>query len=311
MHVINTLAPVFAVIALGAILRRTGFFSADFVTGLNRLTYWFAIPCLLFYKIAATTYNFQIAGRIFIVVITGMAIALITAYVLAFFMKLKSHSVGAFAQGAYRGNLVYIGLPVIIYSFANSAESNSAGMETIAILVLSLIVPIYNIAAVVILLAGQHKINRRLPARVIRQIITNPLLLACVAGLLYSLIFPKLPITLERTFSTVGQIALPMALLCIGATLIESKIKDSCLAAFTSSIIKIALCPLAGFFVANLMGLGTGETRIALIMLACPTAITSYVMADQMGGDGDLAAAIVVVSSILSIISFSVVVAFF
>ena len=66
MHIINTLLPVFLIIALGALLRKTKFVSAEFVAGLNRLVYWVALPCLLFYKLATASYDYQVAGKTFL-----------------------------------------------------------------------------------------------------------------------------------------------------------------------------------------------------------------------------------------------------
>lgn len=311
MHVFNTLLPVFLIIALGAGLGKMHFLSAEFVERLNRLIYWIALPCLLFYKIADASYDYNIAGKTFLVVLTGMAACITIGYIAAFFLRVPGPAVGTFVQGAYRGNLVYIGLSVIIYSFANSAGFNLAEMETLAVLVLALIVPVYNTAAVVVLLGSQHKIDRYVFFKIIRQIMTNPLFLSCVAGIIYSGFFPRLPMVVSRSCSAVGRIALPLALLGIGATLIGKRGTAPVTFVLTASIIKIAIAPLAGLLAARLFGLGIGETRIALLFLASPTAIVSYVMADQIGGDRELSAAIVVISCLLSILSLSVVVALF
>ncbi|MBA7638049.1 hypothetical protein ES703_45698 [subsurface metagenome] len=311
MHIINTLLPVFLIIALGALLRKTKFVSAEFVAGLNRLVYWVALPCLLFYKLATASYDYQVAGKTFLVVLAGMLGCIIIGYIIAAIMRVPAAEIGTFVQGAFRGNLLYVGLPVIIYSFANSGGFNTTQAETVAILVLAPIVPAYNIAGVLVLLASRHKLDRHVPAKIFRQIITNPLILACVAGVLYSIVFPRLPVVIVRACSAVGQIALPLALLGVGATLVQGKIVGRRSFAFASSVIKIVVAPLVGFVAARLLGLGPAETRIGLLFLACPTATVSYVMAEQLGGDEKLAAAIIVVSTILSIFSLSVVIGLF
>ncbi len=311
MHIINTTLPVFLIIAFGAILQRAGFLPAEFVKATNRLTYWVGLPCLLFYKVAVATYDFNLAGRTFMVVLAGMIASITVGYLLAIALRIESGNVGTFVQGAYRGNLVYVGLSVIIYSFANSKDVDSARMETIAVLVIAMIVPLYNMAAVVILLGSQHKIDRHVPGRILRQIATNPLFLACAAGIVYSLTFSVLPKAAERTLQSLGQIALPLALLGIGATLAQRKVAGRAKPAVVSSLIKIFCAPAVGLLAAGFLGLGAGETRIALLLLASPTAAVSYVMTEQLGGDGPLSAAIVVVSSVLSAISMSLVVAFF
>ncbi len=309
MHIINTLAPVFLLIALGAVLRKARFLSAELITGLNRLVYWVGLPALLFYKIAIADYDFQTAGRTFMVVFLGMLASIVAAYIIAYLLRVPAASIGTFVQGAYRGNLLYIGLPIIIYSFHGS--QNAEQMQNTAAIVLGFIVPFYNILAVIVLLASQHKIDRHIFTKIFRSVLANPLLIACVAGIIYSASALKIPIAAARTIEAVGQMALPLALLAIGATLAQGQITGQKNFAFIASIIKIALTPLIGFCFALLIGLGGGETRIALIYLACPTAVLSFIMAENLGGDAKMAAAIVFISTVLSIISIGIVVAVF
>ncbi len=311
MNIINTVLPVFLIIALGAQLRKAGFVSAELVTGLNRLVYWVALPVLLFYKIATAAYDYQAAGKTFLVMLIGMLACIAAGYLVAVVMRMPAPLMGTFVQGAFRGNLLYVGLPIIIYSFTNSADYSTAEIETLAFLVLASLVPAYNIAAVLVLLASRHKLDRHAPARISRQLITNPLIIACLAGAIYPLVFPSLPIVIVRTCTAVGQIALPLALLGVGAALVQGRIIGRHTYAFVGSVIKIAIAPIVGLLTARLLGLGPAETRVALIFLACPTATVSYIMAGQLGGDERLSAAMVLISTILSILSLSLVVAIF
>lgn len=311
MHIINTLLPVFLIIALGALLRKTKFVSAEFVAGLNRLVFWIGLPCLLFYKVATAGYDYRLAGRTCLVMIIGMLCCTIVAYIAAFIIRIPPRAIGTFVQGTFRGNLYYVGLALIIYSFAGADSKMSAQMENVAILVMALLVPVYNIGSIIVLLASRHKLDRYVPLKITRQVITNPLFLACAAGVIYSQIFPPLPLVITRALSAVGQVSLPLALIGIGAVLAQSKIAGCGIPALTASIIKIGVSPIAGFWAAHLIGLGAGETRIVLLFLACPTAVTSYVIAEQLGGDEKLSAAIIVVSTILSIFSLSVVIGLF
>ena len=310
MHVINTVIPVFLVIALGAYLRRSGFFSADFISGLNRLVYWIGLPCLLFYKIASAPYDFQRAWETYVVVLAGTFACIGAGYVFSFFLRLSRVDTATFVQGVFRGNLLYIGIPVIVYSFTNGSGFDAAKMETTAILVLALMVPVYNITAVIVLLVGRHKIDRYSPVKIVREIITNPILISSVLGILYSFFFAELPLAVSRSFRAIGQIALPLALFGVGSALVREKVAGRWAAA-AASLIKIFLAPFVGWLAAEMIGLGAGETRIALLFLACPTATVSYIFAVQLGGEKQLAAALVVVSTVLSIVSLSFVVGFF
>jgi len=311
MQIINTLLPVFLIIAVGAFLRKIRFFSDEFVAGLNRLVFWVGLPCLLFGKIVTAQYNYQVAGKTTLVMIAGTLVCIVAAYIVAFIIRVRPQAVGTFVQGAFRGNHYYVGLALLMYIFAAADSKTAARMENVTILVLALLVPVYNIAAIIVLLASRHKLDRYVPVRIARETIVNPLFIACAAGIIYSYIFPPLPLVVTRSCDAVGQISLPLALIAIGAILAQSKIAGSGIPALAASIIKVAVSPLVGLWVAHLIGLGVGETKIALLLLACPTAVTSYVVAEQLGGDEELSAAIIVVSTILSIISLSVVIGFF
>jgi hypothetical protein len=311
MQIANTLLPVFLMIAVGVFLRKIKFFSDEFVDGLNRLVFWVGLPCLLFYKIATAEYNYGVAGKTTLVMIVGTLGGIILAYIAAFIIRIPSRAVGTFVQGAFLGNLYYVGLALLIYNFAGADSKASARMENVAILVLALLVPIHNIVSIIVLLASQHRLDRYAPARIAREIIANPIFLACVAGIICSYVFPPLPLVIVRSCEAVGQASLPLALIGIGAILAQSKIAGRGMPALVASIIKVVVSPIVGFWAARWISLGAAETKIALLFLACPTAIASYVVAEQLGGDEELSAAIIVVSTILSIISLSIVIGLF
>lgn len=308
-NIINTLSPVFLIIALGVFLQKIRFFTPEFVLKLNKLTYWVGLPSLLFYKIANSSFGFHAAGKTFTVVLSGMVACLICGYIACFIMRNKKSEVGAFVQGAFRGNLVFIGLPIVFYSFAHTSGQQSKTAEEICILTISMIVPIYNILAVLVLLASKHQINMRTPIRIGKELLKNPFILSCAAGVAFSSFFDSLPIAIDRTFAAMGKMALPLALLGIGATLANMKDFSHLKISAISTSIKTIIAPLAGWPICILLGLNPMETRIALLMLACPTAISSFVLSQQLGGDETLSASIVAMTSLASIISFSAILA--
>ena len=308
MHVFNSLAPVFLIIALGAALAKTRFLSEQSVRGLSGLTYWVAIPCLLFYKIATASYPGNTATRIFLVVVTGMAASLVIAYLVAWLIRIPAASTGTFVQASYRGNLAFVGLPVVIYTSSDLGNLDSGAPEMLGILVIASVIPIYNLLSVVVLQVSQHELGFASLKKVVRAIATNPLLISALAGALFKLSGLGFPTFVERTCQAIGQMSLPLALISIGASLISVQSRGSLLFATAASIIKTAAAPLVGYYVARQLGLGQEESRIALIYLACPTAAASYIMTDQIGGDKALAASAVVISTVLAMISLGFVV---
>jgi predicted permease len=199
--------------------------------------------------------------------------------------------------------LAFVGLPVLYYS---AADPDS--VESVAVIVLGGAVLIYNTAAVTVLLAGQHKLSTSAFVKILRQLATNPLILAGMAGAAFALTKLKLPVGADRTLEALGQMALPLALLGVGASLQLETIRgsDSLLVGLTSAV-KVILCPLCGYLLSRALGLSLLETRVVCVYMACPTAAASFVLADQMGGDRRLAAGCVAFSTALSLPSLWIV----
>ncbi|RMF59364.1 MAG: AEC family transporter [Calditrichaeota bacterium] len=305
MHIVDSLLPVFAIIALGAALARTGFFTGEILNSLTRLAYWVGLPCFLFQKIATATYAGGPILQIFKVMVLATAGSAVVGFLIAVFSRLPRRSVGTFVQATFRGNLAFIGLPVVVYS-TSGLWGNHASPETMAVLAIAPMVPIYNASSVLILLSSQHPLKLRDLKALGVQILSNPLLISSVAGVGASLLGLALPGPLSRTLDLVGQMSLPLALLSIGGTLALIQTRGRLLHSFAAALVKVGVTPLLGFFLASLFGLGLTATRVALIYLACPTAASSFILADQLKGDSALAASAVLTSTLLSVGSLTV-----
>lgn len=309
-QITGALLPIFTVIALGAALRSSRFVSPGFFREINRLVYWIAIPAYLFYKTADATLVGGSALRVSGVVLGGMLAAIAIGYLAARLLRLSGPGTGAFVQGAYRSNLAYIGLPVASLAVAGRPEP---GLEAAIMVTLALSIPVYNIAAVLILVGSQdgggvH--GRPRAGEFITGLVTNPLLLSCAAGLVVLAGGWTLPAPLRATLKTVGDMNTPLALLSIGASLSFSSMRAHWRGASLATVIKLAISPLVGLAMAASLGLTAGERLVALILLACPTAATSYVMAQQLGADDQLAANIIVATTVLAALALAAVLAF-
>lgn len=315
MYIINTIAPVFLIIGLGLMLRLGRFITDDLARSLNRLAYWVGLPCLIFYKAALTEHDFASAGKTFLVVFFATLSAVGSGYLAAFIMRIPVPSRGTFVQGCHRGNIAYIGLAIIIYSFSKAGgdlSADSARIEALAVLVLAMVVPLYNFISVTALLVSKHQLDKKIFARIFRGLITNPLIIASVGGLCYSFLFDSLPLAVGSSLKALGQMALPVALISIGASLVGERIVcENFKPAVAASMIKVFIAPLAGFAIARAMNLGHAEMSVAVIMLACPTAVASYVLTQEIGGNVPLSGRIVVISTMLSAVSLALAVGFF
>lgn len=303
MTVLNSLFPVFVIIVLGASLRRWRFFSDEILSGLNRLTYWVGLPCLLFNKIAAAQHTGQNAANLFLVMFLSMLGGIVAAYVVARLLQLPATSTGTFVQSSFRGNLAFIGLPVIIYSAMAQNAPGLAAHETLAVLVLAPMAITYNAFSVLVLVLGRKKIDGESLKTIALQLLSNPLLIASTLGFVLSIANTPLPVWLARTTAAVGQTSLPLALIGIGGSLVSVQIRGSLLAASSAALLKVGVTPVIGYLLATALGLSPAESKITLIYLSCPTAAASFILVDQLGGDKHLAASAIVISTILAVIS--------
>lgn len=312
MYVLNTLAPVFLVIFLGTILAKTKFLNFQLARDNNRLVYWIGLPCLLFNKTATATIAGGSALKIALVLTGGGAGCVILAYILSNLLRISSSLEGAFVQAAFRGNLAYIGLPVVSYAldrFSGTsavAAMNAEQLQSLAVLSFAPLVPLYNATAVFVLIRGNSNQNDSWRT-LLRSTITNPLLVACGFGLSLTILGISLPLWLSKTTQTIGQMSLPLALLGIGVSLANTKIRGKIGLSALATGLKVIAAPIFGLLLADLINLTAPERTIALLYLACPTAIASYIMAGQLGGDEALTSSSIVLSTICSAIALAVV----
>ena len=313
MHIFNTLAPIILIIAAGWFLRRFGFMTAEQYRPIMKLVYWVGLPCLLFVKTAQATVKLGDAWLIFLVLLTGMVVCVVLAMAVCVISGFREGSRGAFVQGSYRGNLAYVGLPLVLFSLADVAPRDSAALGALAVVAIAPLIPLYNAVAVIFLVAdGQRQEDKggRLWRHLVFKILSNPLILACALGIGFAQTGWELPLFVARSCQTLGSMALPLALLGIGVSLTFSGVRSRAVPALTASLLKVGMAPLAGVAVAHALRLGAHQTQIALLFLACPTAVTSYVMAQQMGADDELAGSIVVTSTLLALPAIALILMF-
>ena len=306
--IVNSLAPVFLVMALGWVLRSRRFLSVTTLQDMARLTYWVALPCLLFSEIAAANPLFGEAGRVFFVMATATGLGAVIGYGLARLLAIPRAAIGTFLQAAFRGNLAFVGLPVIIYASA-AAGQNAAAAKATAVVVMGPMVALYNVAAVLALLLSRSRLSRQALNQAFEELKINPLLLSCLAGVVFTALNWELPPLVGRTLTALGQMSLPLALLCIGGSLVSMRVRGKLSWSLGAVVAKLFLLPLLGYAVAHLCGLSVQGTRIALILLACPTASVSYILVSQLGGDKPLASGAILISTLLAALPLAVILA--
>jgi predicted permease len=209
-----------------------------------------------------------------------------------------------FVQASYRGNLGFIGLPLVLYA---GSAGDSQAYAALAVLVLAPIAPSYNIGAVLLLLGYQEEKHARNAGHMMRNVATNPIVLAACLGIVFVLCGIRLPGIMDRAMGTLGQTAIPLALLAMGAMFVQVPLRGVLLSALLMSFMKVVMAPTIGLVLAWWWGATAEQARIALLYLATPTAVSSYILVEQLGGNKQLAVNGVIVSTFCSIIPLTVV----
>lgn len=287
MAVLSGIIPVFLLIALGALARRLDWAGEVFVRDLNRVIYWFAIPALLLRLLGRAQLGATDAGPMIGTVIAATAATGLVAWVYAIARREQPPRSGVIVQAAIRGNLVFVGFPVI---FAAGGES----ALTLAAVTAAVLIPFQNLLAVAALLrAGGHTGLGAFKAAVL-----NPVVLGVAGGLIWNWV-GWMPWTwLDNFLMLLGNIAMPGALLALGAQIGSRTLRNRTEAVAVSVFLKLALTPFFGLVLMQLFQVEGMARLVGILLLATPTAIASTSVAQEMGGDLDLAGACVMVASL-------------
>lgn len=298
--VINSLFPVFFLLVLGVLLKRLRITGDVFVNTSDKIVYYFFFPALLFWKIGESKSVTDIDPTY---LAAGLCIVLTTVVFSVFcitFFRISAFQAGAFSQSCYRFN-TYIGMAVIV---------NALGMEAIQYfgILISILIPVINICAVSTLIwyNGNPVNTRRRIITAVKAMISNPLIIGCLAGLAYSRGIGEFPTFINNTLSLMTSVTLPLALLSIGASLTLKGISSHLKISLLASMLKLFFIPASGFFLLKYMGVEGLPFKVSMIFFALPTSTSVYVLSSQLNSDTELASASIVISTILSLGSLSV-----
>ncbi|MDR0668226.1 MAG: AEC family transporter [Prevotellaceae bacterium] len=302
---LNCVAPIFLLIALGGLLRRWGVLSRPVIETFNTVAFTVALPLLLFRDIAMSDIR-QLFAPAFILYATGATVVgfALTWWLAERFMKDRT-AIGAFVQGSYRGNYAIIGLFLIINILGHSGKGA---------LITAFAIPVYNVLAVIVLSVRSKNPQPVNLWRTLWNIAKNPLILGIVAGVPFSVWQIPLFTTpdthfVATTVESLAVIANPLALLAIGASISRSKLRADWPKAITATVIKLIISPALftglAFLLRRPLGFNGDDLLVLMIMFAVPTAVASYIMAGKMHNDEELAANIVLLTSLFSVFTLT------
>lgn len=290
----NVVIPLFINIMLGYFIKKIKLIDAHTLKIMNNVTFKTFLPLLLFYNVYKTDLNGTINTKLMVFAPISILIACILATIVVVIIEKENKRRGVLIQSIFRSNFVLFGLPVVISLFGEE----SAGITSMLIAV---IVPMFNFLAVIVLeIFRGGKINIK---KIVQGIITNPLILSSMAGLILLFLNIKLPYFLERSISDISKIATPLALIILGGSFEFNEISNNIKQIIIGVFGKLVAVPLILVPIAIKLGFRNIELATLMIMLTAPTAVSSFTMAEQMDADGELAGQLVVFTSAISVLT--------
>ncbi|MFV8782776.1 AEC family transporter [Microbulbifer sp. SA54] len=293
---LSVTAPIFLTLLVGYGLARVGLLSESFVDDASRLVFLVTLPALLFFNIFGSDAQLGEELPLLAAGLIGSLLTVPLAWVVARPLEYGDRS--AFIQGAFRGNLGIIGL-------AWAANAYGPGGLAQAALLMAVITIFYNVAAVALFAVYSQKAKFSW-VKLAKDIASNPLILAIVLALVAKSAGVVLPQMVVQTGDYLASVTLPLALLCIGASLDLSMLSRSSFGAFAASGFKLLVVPLVLVAAGWLFGLDAQSMAILFLLAAAPTASASFIMARALGGNSQLAANIVALSTLFSIVTASI-----
>lgn len=290
----NVVLPLFLCVALGYFLKFAKMYDDTVLKTMNKLCFKVFLPIYLFYSVYSTDLSAAFNGKLIVYAVCGIVAWFFILMVVVPKIENTNEKRGVMIQGMFRSNFVLFGLPIAI----SLCGEDKIGPTS---LLLGIIVPIYNVLAVITLetfRGGKPSIRKML-----KGIAVNPLILASVCGIILYLLKMELPYAVEKTVVDVGKIATPLALMTLGGGFKFSKVKGHLKQLIITVVGKLILFPFVLVTIGIMLGF-RNETLVPILLLAgAPTAVSSYTMAQQMGGDGELAGEIVVFTTGVSIVT--------
>ncbi len=297
---INATAPIFLVMIIGYILRQVKMVDEPFIKILNKLNYKLTLPALLFCDISRSDFTAVWDTKYVLFCFFVTLFCIISTWVVAGLIFRDKLLLGEFVQASYRSSAAVMGVAFIQNIYGN------AGMAPLMIIGT---VPLYNVAAVLVLsFSGPNAqgTNKQALKKSLLDIVTNPIILSIFAGMLVSACEISFPVIINKTIDNIAVLATPLALLGLGAGF-EGRRAIKLLKPTTgASLLKLVVFPLIFIPVAILFGF-RGEMLVAiLVMLGAPTTPSCYIMAKNLGHDGVLTSGSVVATTFSSSITLTV-----
>jgi predicted permease len=297
LQTLNITAPVFAMLFLGVVLKRVGWINDGFIHTASALVFNCTMPALLFLGIIHADLHAALQPGVMIYFIVATLVGFTIAWCWAIY-KVPFAERGIYTQGAFRGNNGVIGLALAASMYGDYGISLGAILAALVIL-------FYNTLSTVVL-AVYSPVIKSDPWSIFKSVLANPLIISVLLAAPFAYYQISLPKWLDTSGSYLAQMTLPLALMCIGGTLSLKSLRESGKLAISASLMKMVSLPLICTLGAWLLGFRGAELGILFLYFGAPTASASYVMVRAANGNHELAASIIVITTLAAAVTTNI-----
>lgn len=291
---ISVTAPVFSMLFLGVALKRLGLIDAAFINTASALVFRGTLPTLLFLGIVQADLRTALQPALLVYFVLATLGCFLLAWGWAI-LRCPQADRGIYTQGAFRGNNGIIGLALATSMYGDYGLSVGAVLGGVVILS-------YNTLSAIVLAIYSPEAKTDAWS-LTKNILSNPLIIGVLAAIPFAAWQISLPAWLLTSGEYFAQMSLPLALICIGGTLTLESLRESSGMAISSSLMKVLWLPLVATLGAWLWGFRDADLAILFLYFASPTAAASFVMAKAVGGNHQLAAAIIVLTTLATVVT--------
>ena len=298
MNMILALFPLVGLIGMGYIFKRTRFLQDEFWGNSEKLNYYILFPALLFSNLANVELELSSILSLYICLLLVILLVSVLLLILKVYVRIPVRRFGVYLQSQIRFN-TYIGLSLMGLMFG------AAGMHLFA-MIIAVAIPVVNVLSVWSFsqsTTGQFR-------QTLISIGKNPLILACVAGILFNLSGLSLYAGAVQLLKLLASTSLPLGLISVGAALQFSQLKPDFWRVMWNSLSRLLLVPVLTCAIGKGLGLEALHIQVLVVFFALPTASASYILTRFFNGDSQLMAAIISMQTLLFALSFPVLMQF-
>ncbi|HTN97522.1 MAG TPA: AEC family transporter [Nordella sp.] len=307
-HTFIALLPVFIVIVIGALLKRSNLMGQAHWAGVDHVCYFVLFPAIIFKEIAAADFSqipvWQMAASMVLALTVMFALLLILRAPLSSALGINGAQFSSLFQGATRWH-TFIAFAIVPLFFGDDALALAAVSA-------ATMTPLLNVACVIVLSLYADNGGERPPAgKLVMVVLRNPFFFSSMGGVLFQLFGLPLPSLGIQVLDMIGRGSLGLALLTVGAGLHFGEAAAAKITVGLATALKLLVMPALMFLALKLFGVGGTPAAVAMLCSAVPTGSGAYVLARQMGGDAPLVANILTLQVICAAVTIPLVLTLF